>query len=428
MRFRVLQRRAATAVGIYGSALLGILASVVAAREMTVVEFSSFALVFAITGLLQLFLDLTANEVVVKYGNRYAARADWGRFRRLFDIGLRVKIAGGVLGAIGVIIAALVSPWIWNVPGLTEPLLIAAFVPLLQAPEGMTEAALLVRSRYDLRAGLLVWSMALRLTAVVVAASHGVVPTFAAIVVAQVIATSTALLIGLAAFRRWPRAKPQPLGEDAPAIRNFAIQSTIASGLTSLRTLLPTVLVGIVAKPQEVGHFRIAQAPQTAYASLSAPARLVLLAEQTYDFEHGRADRAWRLLKRYIGATSVLALVSVPVLWILMPWLVRVVYGVRYEAATTPARLMLIVAAIQLVFGWSKSFPVSIGRPALRTAGQMLELAVLIPLVLLLGHYYGASGAVVALILSSSTLACFWLFGLARLRSTPVAAPREAAT
>jgi O-antigen/teichoic acid export membrane protein len=428
MRFRVLQRRAATAVGIYGSALLGILATIVAAREMTVVEFSRFALVFAITGLLQLFLDLTANEVVVKYGNRYAARGDWGRFRRLFDIGLRVKLIGGVLGAVGVVIAALVSPWIWNVPGLTEPLLIAAFVPLLQAPEGMTEAALLVHNRYDLRAGLLVWSMALRLAAVAVAASHGVVPTFAAIVVAQVLATSTALAVGLAAFRRWPRADSQPLGEDAPAIRNFAIQSTVASGLTSLRTLLPTVLVGIVAKPQEVGHFRIAQAPQTAYASLSAPARLVLLAEQTYDFEHGRADRAWRLLKRYIGTTSALALVSVPVLWLLMPWLVRVIYGVRYEAATTPARLMLIVAAIQLVFGWSKSFPVSIGRPGLRTAGQLIELTVLVPLVLLLGHYYGASGAVVALIVSSSTLACFWLFGLARLRSTPVGAPREAAT
>lgn len=428
MRFRVLQRRAATAVGIYGSALLGILASIVAAREMRVVEFSRFALVFAITGLLQLFLDLTANEVVVKYGNRYAAQGDWGRFRRLFDVGLKLKVAGGVLGALGVVVAGLASPLIWNVPGLTEPLLIAAFIPLLQAPEGMTEAALLVHNRYDLRAGLLVWSMALRLAAVALAASHGVVATFVAIVVAQVVATATALTVGLVAFRRWPRAEAEPLGPDAPAIRNFAIQSTVASGLTSLRTLLPTVLVGVVAKPQEVGHFRIAQAPQTAYASLSAPARLVLLAEQTYDFEHGRADRAWRLLKRYIGTTSVLALVSVPVFWILMPWLVRVVYGARYEAATTPARLMLVVAAIQLVFGWSKSFPVSIGRPGMRTAGQLIELAVLVPLVLVLGHFYGASGAVVALIVSSSTLACFWLFGLVRLRGEPVQAPREVAT
>ena len=52
MRFRVLWRRVATAVGIYGSALLGILATVVAARELTKIDFSRFALVFAVTGLL----------------------------------------------------------------------------------------------------------------------------------------------------------------------------------------------------------------------------------------------------------------------------------------------------------------------------------------------------------------------------------------
>src|SRR4029079_12058660 len=83
MGFSVVFRRAVTAVSIYGSALLGILASVVAARELSKVDFSRFALVFAITGLLQLFLDVTVEEVVVKFGNRYIARTDWGRFHRL---------------------------------------------------------------------------------------------------------------------------------------------------------------------------------------------------------------------------------------------------------------------------------------------------------------------------------------------------------
>ena len=77
------------------------------------------------------------------------------------------------------------------------------------------------------------------------------------------------------------------------------------------------------------------------------------------------------------------------------------------------------------IFGWSKSFPVSIGRPGMRTTGQLVELSVLVPLVLVLSRYYGASGAAAALIISSSTLACFWLFGLVRLRSEPVPAPRE---
>jgi O-antigen/teichoic acid export membrane protein len=78
-------------------------------------------------------------------------------------------------------------------------------------------------------------------------------------------------------------------------------------------------------------------------------------------------------------------------------------------------RLMLVGAAIQLVFGWAKSFPVSIGRPELRTAGQLIEICVLVPLVLVLGSMYGASGAAGAFIVSSAVFGAFWIVQLVRL-------------
>jgi O-antigen/teichoic acid export membrane protein len=417
MGFPVVFRRAVTAVSIYGSALLGILASVVAARELTTVDFSRFALVFAITSLLQLFLDVTVEEVVVKFGNRYIAREDWPRFHRLLRVGLVVKTAGGAVGALAVVAAAAVAPWIWNLGGLRAALLVAALVPLLQAPEGMGSAILLLRNRYDIRGALLAWSMALRLAAIAIGASFGLVQTFAGIVVAQAVSTLTMSLVGLAVVRRYPKGTEDgTLADDRPAIRSFAVQTTLASGLASLRGLLPTVLVGIVAKPVDVGYFRIAQAPQTAFASLSAPVRLVLLAEQTRDVEHGRAHRAYALLNRYIAGTIALGVVGVPLLWFAMPTLVRWVYGSRYLGATDAVRLMLVAAAIQLVFGWTKSFPVSIGRPELRTAAQVVELAVLVPLVLAFAALYGATGAAGALIGSSAVFAAFWTVQLGRLR------------
>jgi len=419
MGFPVVFRRAVTAVSIYGSALLGILASVVAARELSKIDFSRFALVFAITGLLQLFLDVTVEEVVVKFGNRYIARADWGRFHRLLRVALAIKTAGGAVGGLAVVGAAALAPWIWNVGGLRGALLVAALVPLIQAPEGMGSAILLLRNRYDVRGALLAWSMALRLAAIAIGASLGVVQAFVGIVVAQAISTLTVSVIGLAALRRYPAAPASTsLGDDRPTIRSFAVQSTIASGLTSLRGLLPTVLVGIVARPVDIGYFRIAQAPQTAFASLSAPVRLVLLAEQTRDVEHGRAHRAFALLNRYIGGTIALAIVGVPLLWLAMPTLVRWVYGARYAGATDAVRLMLVAAAIQLVFGWTKSFPVSIGRPGLRTAAQLLEIVVLVPLVLVFAALYGATGAAAALIGSSAIFGAFWTVQLGRLRGT----------
>jgi O-antigen/teichoic acid export membrane protein len=418
----LLRRRAATAFGVYGSAVLGFLATVVAARELSKDDFARFALVFGTTTLLQVFVDLTIDEVVIKYGNRYAAREDWGRFHRLFRVGMVVKLAGGLAGTAAVVGAAFLSPLIWKTGGVRGALLIASLIPLIQQPEGMAGAVLTLRNRYDLRGLLLLWSMVLRLAAVAVGATFGLLPLFVGLVVAQLLATASVSYVALLAYRRYPRVAPEPLGDDRAAIRAFAVQSTIASGLASVRTSLPTVLVGVVAKGTQVANFRAAQAPQTAFLTLSAPARLILLAEQTRDVERGREDRAHALLRRYIGAAVATACVVTPPLWIWMPTLVRLVYKAKYVPASDAFRVMLLAAVLQFVFGWTKSFPVSIGRPGLRTAGQALEIAVLVPGVLVLGALYGATGAAGGVLAGSVVLAAFWTLGLLRLQR-PAAAP-----
>ena len=148
---------------------------------------------------------------------------------------------------------------------------------------------------------------------------------------------------------------------------------------------MPVVLIGVVARPVQVANFRAALAPQTAFAALSAPVRLVLLAEQTRDIEHGRTDRAFALLRRYIVSAVALGLVVTPILWWAMPTLIRWILKPKYLSATSAFRVMLLAAVVQLVWGWTKSFPVSIGRPGMRTVGQVIEIAVLVPAVLLLG-------------------------------------------
>ncbi len=48
---------------------------------------------------------------------------------------------------------------------------------------------------------------------------------------------------------------------------------------------------------------------------------------------------------------------------------------------------------MQLVVGWTKSFPVTIGRQKLRLWTHGLETAVVLPLVVILGSRWGATGA-----------------------------------
>jgi hypothetical protein len=77
-----------------------------------------------------------------------------------------------------------------------------------------------------------------------------------------------------------------------------------------------------------------------------------------------------------------------------------------------------------MVYGWTKSFPVSIGRPALRIWTHGVELLVLIPLVAVLGNEWGATGAATAVLASSIAFCAYWTILFLRIKAVP---PLEAA-
>jgi O-antigen/teichoic acid export membrane protein len=72
-----------------------------------------------------------------------------------------------------------------------------------------------------------------------------------------------------------------------------------------------------------------------------------------------------------------------------------------------------------MVYGWTKSFPVSIGRPALRIWTHGLEMVVLIPLVAVLGAEWGATGAAGAVLASSVAFCIAWTVLFLRIRREP---------
>ena len=145
--------------------------------------------------------------------------------------------------------------------------------------------------------------------------------------------------------------------------------------------------------------------------------RLVLLTEQTRDWEHGREGNVLRGLRSYTLAALGVAAVAVPVFLVAMPWLVRVVFGSEYLPAVDAARIVLVAAAIQLVLGWSKSLPVTVGRPHLRIVTHGVETLVLLPLVVVLGDRWGVTGAAVAFLVSTLVFAATWAVVLVRLRA-----------
>jgi O-antigen/teichoic acid export membrane protein len=322
------------------------------------------------------------------------------------------------LGAVALLGFAALAP-----ARLAPALLLAAGIPLGQALEGLAAAALFLRGRYDIRSLLLAWSMGLRLAGVAIGARYGVAPAIAGVLAAQVVATATTAAVGWAGFRRFPQAPARPLGEDRRDIASFILQSSAATGVLSLRTALAPLLLGAVTSTAQVGLFKVAQSPQSGFQALSAPARMVLLTEQTRDWERGRQSAVLRGVRRYTLAAFALAVVAVPPLYIWIPDLIRWINGPNYVAAASASRLFVLAAAVQLVFGWTKSFPVTIGRPGLRVVTHGVETLVVLPLVLVLGSKWGAAGAAGAVLAGMCVFAAMWAAVFVRIRAEDVGPP-----
>jgi O-antigen/teichoic acid export membrane protein len=427
MGSKLLWRRSAAAAGLYASGAFGILGTVVAARVFGLREFGLYATVMVATGFFQTMLDLTVEESLIKYGFRYATAEDWGRLRRLFARALQLKLAGGLLAGGALLALAPLADRVFDTHGLAWPLVLAAALPLVQAPENVAGTAILLRGRYDLRGGLQTLSMALRLAAIVIGSQLGLTETIAAILIAQALATAAVSAVGVAAFRRFPAAPSESLEADSEGLRAFVLQSSAATGLLSLRSALAPLLLGVVAGPVQVGLFRLAQAPQAGYATLSSPVRLIMLTEQTQDWERGEIVRVLRGVRRYTRVSAAITAVALLPLLLVMPNLIESVFGAKYLGAVDAARLVLVAASIQLVLGWTKSFPVSIGRPNLRLITHGAETVVLIPLVVVFGLEWGATGAALAVVVSTAVFAAAWAIVYARVSrsSVSLAAARE---
>jgi O-antigen/teichoic acid export membrane protein len=417
MASRDTRRRAVTAAALYGGTAAGILGTLVAVRELGPSQFGLLALALAAAGFVQLLLDTTVEEAVVKYGFRYSTGGQWGRLRGLFRAGLVVKWGGGAAATVVILLLVPFAQALFGQPELKGPLLVAAFIPLAQAPEGIAGAAMIIAGRYDLRAIFGGLALGLRFVGIAIGVQYGVTWAVVGILLGQIAGSCASGYAGRRIFRQHPLEAVEGLHRDRAEIARFVVHSGVGTSLVSMRNTLSPLALGIVAPIEQVGYFRAAQAPITGLEALSSPVRLILLTEQTHAVESGRIADTYRSLRRYVLGASAVALVLAPVAWVLMPWLVRVVLGAQYVPATDAARILLLAACLRLVLGWTKSFPVSIGRPVFRIVAHGVELIVLAPLLLLLGWEWGATGAAVAVLVATVAFAVAWAVLIARLRS-----------
>src|SRR5262249_56332010 len=138
-------------------------------------------------------------------GFRCATAQQWGKFRRIFEGAMAFKGIGGVLAGIALLVLAPLADLVFGSEGLLVPMIVAAFLPIAQAPEGLAGVAIVLRGRYDIRSWFLTFSMALRCLALGVGSQYGVTEAMLGVVLAQVVATGAVSAAGWLALRRFPR-------------------------------------------------------------------------------------------------------------------------------------------------------------------------------------------------------------------------------
>jgi O-antigen/teichoic acid export membrane protein len=124
-------------------------------------------------------------------------------------------------------------------------------------------------------------------------------------------------------------------------------------------------------------------------------------------------------VRRYTVLDAIGSVVLLPLLLVFMPQIVRLLFESKNLGAVNAARIIVAAGAVQFVVGWSKSFAVTIGRPNLRIWTHGIETAVLLPLAVVFGWLWGASGAAIAVLASSVVFALAWAVLFSRIRREP---------
>ena len=202
----------------------------------------------------QTLLDLTVEEALTKFGFRYVAAEDWGKLHRLFG-GRSSSSSSAARSPRSSSSRSLRSRTRSSGPTGSRrrwpPRRRSRSSP---APENVAATALLLRGRYDLRGPAAVrddGAPARRDRRRRVDRRHG---RDRRLVVGQLIATAVVGTAGASALRRFPPARARARSaSDRREILSFVVQSSVATGMVSLRAALAPLLLGVVAGTTQVG-------------------------------------------------------------------------------------------------------------------------------------------------------------------------------
>lgn len=389
------QQTAVIASGRIGAAGLSALWLVVAARELSLTQFSNLALVLAIGSALYFLADAGYSPLL----SAHVATVGAIQPAALIDA-IRRRVIGCVLALAILVPAYLVSADGSN--GLVPLLFFGSLVG--NAVHGSVSSALRALGHSAVEAGNEVVSRATMVGLGWLALSHGG-GVVAAVALYAAVDLGSAVVLSLIAVR-WCRAHPAPLSPLPDLGWRAAVPITIGSGFSTIYGRLDTWLVGLRGAAGSAGLYAAAYRIVDAMRLPAHAAGAVTLADAQRFGDDG-ASLARRRALRCAGFMAVPA----AVLFVVAEPLLGIAFGDDFAAAAPALRVLAVSAVFSAVVAvLGPLVAVRGGRRFAGSVGCVTALNLLANLVLI--PSIGVTGAAWANLASEAVLALLFLWAL----------------
>jgi O-antigen/teichoic acid export membrane protein len=228
------------------------------------------------------------------------------------------------------------------------------------------------------------------------------------------IAAAGQLLLARRVARAWGGTRVERPPVSARRLASFGLHSSATTTLVAARVGVIAIVLGRLVGPVQVGLLSVAMLPVTLANVITAPLRMMTFPEQATLAAQRRLDVLWLGVRSYTAVAFLVGIAAAAIGFVVLPTLLPWLYTDAFRDAVTPARLLLPAAVASLAVAWAKALPAAIGRPQIRSWVSLGELIVTVGAVILLGSH-GASGAAVAISLSSLLAAGAWYLIARRL-------------
>lgn len=386
------------------------LRSVILARSLGLDTYGSYALIVAFVGLIGEIFDLNVNAAVIKFGAEFRAKNQKEKLLALLKFSFMFSLFTAIASIIAV---TIITTFTYNVffqkEGLKTLIVIFAFGASFSFFDDLTKGILRLYSRFKANSILNIamsFCELLIISISIIIYKNNLLYIIIAIVVARIINSA---ICNYSAFREirdeidglWSANTNILNGEYKKRIISFILQNSVINTLQKIMKRGDVLLLGALTNTGTVAQYDVAKKLAFMTYTLKTPLSLSVYPQMAKLISTREYEALKKMLKTTFWITTIpLALMTLFAI-IFSDWFLAIAYGDIYsdEQSRMVFSLLFVTVSLELIFFWTNSFMLSIGKVGLRLWINIIGLILQFSLAYFLIPLWGSAAMAFSLLL-----------------------------